>query len=172
MPIRQHRFCGIKINPALFGQGADINFNADPVAQHLPRHNVGMMFQLREEDAVPRLQKAAPAIGQQVDRLGRAAHKDNLIGVICPDKGRHLFAGQFIGQRHIGGARIDAPMDRRIIFAQRTRHGIDHSLRLLRRRGGVEIMPVLQAGEVGLVVPLPLAGGPFPGPSRKREGRG
>ena len=49
------------------------------VAQHLPRHDVGVVLHVGDEHLVARRQEgAAVALRHQVDRLGGAAHEHDL----------------------------------------------------------------------------------------------
>ena len=46
----------------------------------LPRHDVGVVLEVREDDLVARAEVGAtPALRHEVDRLGRAAHEDDLL---------------------------------------------------------------------------------------------
>jgi hypothetical protein len=50
-------------------------------AELLPRDDVGVVLEPRDDDLVARADVAAPpALRDQVDRLGRAAHEDDLFG--------------------------------------------------------------------------------------------
>jgi hypothetical protein len=67
---------------------------------------------------------------------------------VAADKFGHPPPRSLIGQRHVRRARIDAAMDGGIILSTRAHHRIEHSLRLLRTRCGIEIMPVAHTGEL------------------------
>ena len=72
-----HRRHGVKIDAMVGGQRNDV----DRGAGHLPGDDVGMMFERREENAVVRPEiRLAPALGDEVDPLGRAADEDDLVG--------------------------------------------------------------------------------------------
>src|SRR3546814_11620759 len=54
-----------------------------------------------------------------------------------------------VGERHVGRACIDAAMHRRIVAAHRIDHRVNHRLRLLGGRCGIEIVPAeSEAGEI------------------------
>ena len=58
---------------------------------NLPRHDVGMMLELADQDLVAGLEKSrAPALRDEVDRLGGAAHKDDFACVGRVEKARYL----------------------------------------------------------------------------------
>ena len=88
----------------------------------------------------------------KVDRLGCAAHEDDLV-FATTDKLRHPPSCCFIGQGHVRRSRINAAMDGGIILSHRSRASFDHSLGLLRTRRSIEVMPVANTGE--LVAQLP-----------------
>jgi hypothetical protein len=52
-----------------------------PFAQEMPGHDIGVMLGHRQDDLVARLHpRHGPAIGDQVDPLGRAGGEDDLLG--------------------------------------------------------------------------------------------
>ena len=52
---------------------------AGALAQHLPGHDVGVVLHVGDQDLVARRRRGAPeALRHQVDRLGGAAHEDDL----------------------------------------------------------------------------------------------
>ena len=118
-----------------------------------------MMLEHRQHDPVAGLQiGAAPALRDQVDPLGRAADEDDLLGRGGADERGDAPARRLEGERHLGRALIDAAMDGGVGLAIGAGDGVDHRLRLLRGRGGVEIGPALgDRREVG--EPVERAGG-------------
>jgi hypothetical protein len=69
-----------------------------PLAQEMPRHDVGMVLHDREHDLVARLDAlAAERIGDEVDRLGGVAGEDDLLFARGVEEGRHLLARALIG---------------------------------------------------------------------------
>ncbi len=75
-----HRFGRIEIDQALCGKRNDIDGDAGFVAEQLPGDDIGMVFEQRQQNAVASLEvRAAPALRDQVDRLGRAAGEDDLV---------------------------------------------------------------------------------------------
>ena len=156
--LGQVRFEPVEIDLPIFSQRADIDFRPGALGQHLPWDNVRMMLEHGQHDPVARREvRPAPAFRHEVDPLGRTTHEDDFVLGLCADKLGRPPPRRFIGARHLGRTCIDPAMDRRIVAAQRTAHRIDHHLRLLRGRGGVEIVPRLavsgqQAGEIGFTV--------------------
>ena len=62
--------------------------------EHLPRHDVGVVLHVREHDRVAGLQVGArPRVRDEVDRLGRVAREDDLLGARCVDEACDLARG-------------------------------------------------------------------------------
>ena len=58
------------------------DLGASGITRDLPRHQIGVVLELGDRDLVTLAEVAAsPAVGDQVDPLGGAAYKDDLIGV-------------------------------------------------------------------------------------------
>ncbi len=150
VPFGQHRRGGIKVDPAIGGQRADIDADAGVLLDQLPGHDVRMMLERRQQDAVAGLQiGAAPALRDQIDPLGRAAGEHDLVRP-GPNEAGDGGARRLERQRHVGRAAIDAAMHGRIIARITVGDGVDHRLRLLRRRRRVEIGPAFgQCREIG-----------------------
>ena len=72
-----HRGHGVEVDAMVLGQRHHVDFGAG----ELPGHDVAMMLQRGEQDAVAGLQMVPPpALRDQVDPLGRAADEDDLLG--------------------------------------------------------------------------------------------
>ncbi len=118
----------------------DAQQRAALVAQHLPRHDVRVVLQRRDDDLVtaPHV-RAAVALGDQVDGLGRAAHEDDLARVARVQKPADRGAGVFV---RLGGTlaqAVHAAMDVRVLLFVGPPQAFDHHLRLLGGRGVVEV---------------------------------
>ncbi len=70
-----------RVDPLVGGQRRDVDFDARAVAEQLPGHDVAVVLERRDQDAVAGLEAVAPAVGDEVDRLGRAAGEDDLVGL-------------------------------------------------------------------------------------------
>ena len=73
MLFGQHCFGGVEVDPAVGGQRHDIDF----VTGELPRNDVAVMLELRQQDAVAAVLRQRAR--DEVDRLGRAAGEDHLV---------------------------------------------------------------------------------------------
>ncbi len=124
-------------------------------ADELPGDDVGVVLHLRDEDLVPLAQPgAAPALGDQIDGLGRPAHEDDFARAGGVEEALDLTARSFVG---LGGAHaqlVHAAVDVGAIPPVEMVHRTQHRLGLLGRRSVVEVdqrMAVdflAQAGEV------------------------
>ncbi len=145
----------------------------------LPRHDVGVVLELRDDDLVARADvAAAPALGDEVDALGRAAHEDDLSGDGALRNAAHLVARAFVGVGRARRQRVGGAVDVRVLVLVEVREAIDHALRLLRGRGVVEpderaaVDPfccrigksrLIAYGSNGRTPLMPVAGAPAPG---------
>ena len=105
----------------------------------LPRHDVGVVLEVRDDDLVALADVLqAPALRHQVDRLGRAADEDDLLGRRRVDEARDLLARALVG---VGRARrefVRGAVDVGVLVRVEVRQPVDHRLRLLRGRRVVE----------------------------------
>ena len=74
------------------------------LAQEMPGHDVGVVLHDGQHDLVARLDAlAAESLGDEIDRLGRAAGEDDLFGRRGVEEGAHLFARALVALgRRIG----------------------------------------------------------------------
>jgi hypothetical protein len=74
---RHHR---VLVNLAARIDGRDHEPRARLFAHHLPRHDVGVVFQMRDEYLVAGFEHGPRvALGDQIDRFGGAAHENDLV---------------------------------------------------------------------------------------------
>jgi hypothetical protein len=98
------------------------------------------MLQRRNQDLVARLEpRPDVTLRDQVDRLGRAADVDDLLGRTCVDEAADRLACSLV---RVGGAlaqRVHAAVDVGVVVLVVVVDGLDHCARTLARRGVVEI---------------------------------
>ena len=134
MAVVRQLFRRVEVDLAMRGQRNDI----DGVAGELPRDDVAVMLELAEQHAIAAV--ARGALGDEVDRLGRAAREDGFVRRAADQFARRA-ARRLEALGHRRRALVDPAVDGRIVAAIGIGDGVDHRLRLLRGRGGIEIMP-------------------------------
>ena len=101
--LGQQFFVFVQQNLAGSSTGTTRSFAPAFGRQKLPGHDVGMMFEMRDEDLITGFHEAlAVGLGDKVDALCGAAHENNLFGRAGIDEAAHRLAGVLIG---IGGTR-------------------------------------------------------------------
>ena len=110
------------------------------LAQEMPRHDVGMVLHDREHDLVARLDPLArERVGDEIDRLGGVAGEDDLFGARRIEERPHLLARALVAFGRGIGEIMQAAMHVGIFRRVGLLDAVEHRLRLLRRRGVVEI---------------------------------
>ena len=123
--------------------------------QLLPRHDIGVVLEVRDDDLVAAADElAAKGIGDQVDAFGGAAHENDFIGRGGAEEVGHLGARRLIGVAGARGQRMGGAVDVRIFVRIKIRHAIDHGLRLVGGGGivephqGLAVDPFRQHGKI------------------------
>ena len=97
------------------------------------------MLQPGDDDLIiPADVLAAPALGDEVDRLGRAPHEDDLVDRTGVQETTGLLAGRLVGIGRPGRQCVGRPVDVRVFVLVEVLQPVDHRLRFLRRRGIVQ----------------------------------
>ena len=106
----------------------------------LPRHDVGVVLHVRDQNFVALAQiRAAPARGDEVDRLRRAAREHAFPRLARADERRGAFPRVFERGRRRLAQMIKPAVNVRVFLGIKPGNGIDDALRFLRRGGAVEI---------------------------------
>ena len=137
--------------------GHDLQLRALLLAEHLPRHDVRVVLEVRDDDLVAGADElAAVAVHHEIDALGAARREDDLALFLRVQEALHAAACAFIGVGRDCGQRVDAAMDVRVLVRLVAHEAVDDLLRHLARRGVVEEgqrlavrMHVAQDREVG-----------------------
>ena len=110
------------------------------LAQQLPGDDVRVVLHLRDQHLIALADmRAAIRLRHEVDRFGRAAHEHDLARARGIQEALRFLAGQLVGLRGALAQQVDAAMDVRVVLGVAPHHRIDHRLRLLGRRGVVEV---------------------------------
>ena len=114
---------------------ADAQGIAAIITQHLPGHDIGVVFKLGDQHRLIRAHHAAaPAMRDQIDRFRAVACENHFPRIGGIDEARHRAARRFVCIGRHFGEPIGATMDIGISRFHAARHGINHRARLLRTR--------------------------------------
>ena len=103
-------------------------------AQHLPGNDVRMMLEPGDNDLIILLDIAAsPTLRDQIDALGRPAHKDDFLCGRCVQEPSNSFPRPFISISRPRSQRMRGTVYVRILVRVVVRDSIDHRLRLVCR---------------------------------------
>jgi hypothetical protein len=110
------------------------------LAQHLPRHDIGVVLHHRDHDRITVADlRASVTVGHEIDGLGRAAHEHDLPRLGRVEEPGDRGACGLVGLRRPLAEPVNGAMNVGILLGVETRQAIDDHLRLLRGRGAVEI---------------------------------
>ncbi len=127
------------------------------LGQHLPGHDVRVVFHFRDEDFVPLVDlTAAVAVGDQVDGLGGAADEDDLARLFGADEPADLVAGRLVRGGGALAQLVDAAVDVGALLEVAPAQPVEHGERFLCGGRAVEVdqrVTVRLAGEGGEVPP-------------------
>ena len=99
--------------------------------QHLPWHDIGMVFQMGDQNFVIRPEQIPVAIGNQVNRFRRSASEDDLLGGFSVDETTCGFPGCFECLCRPVGESVHSAMNIGIVFSVVLRHCIQNRLGFL-----------------------------------------
>ncbi len=140
---------------ALVVDGRHAQHRAFLFGQKLPRHNVRMVLQRRDDNfSAPLHVPAAPGLRDQVDAFGSAANEDDLARVLRVDEALHFGPAVLIALGRALAQLVYAAMDVRVVGGIQVADSVDHLQGLLRAGGVIEIHqriavdPLAQDGEV------------------------
>ena len=128
---RSSRPSSVSAEPAQRGPG--------PLARELPRHQVGVVLHLRDDDLVARPQPLADGAGQQVQPLGDVLGEDDLARVGGAEEGRHLLAGTLVERGRFLGEGVNPAVNIGVVTLVVVALGVQHGQRLLAGRRAVEV---------------------------------
>ena len=117
----------VHVEQAVVGEGDVVERRPDLAGQLLPGNDVGVMLELGGEHPLAGAQVgAAPAVGHQVDRLGRVAHEHDLALRWRAEEGGDLAPRPLEPVRGVLAQLVDPAMDVRVVMGVHVRDRIDH----------------------------------------------
>jgi hypothetical protein len=153
-PCAEQRVEGADVERAVVANRRHDEARARALAEQLPRDDVRVMLEARDQHLVARRKALAEARRDEVDRFRRAAREDDLGKRRRVDEASDFLARALVGGRRPFTELMHAAMDVRVVQALLLRHGLVHRYRRLARRCVIEVrerLPMhelVQRGEV------------------------
>ena len=108
-------------------------------AEHLPRHDVGVMFEPSDDDLIVLLNiSPTPALRYKIDGFGCSADKDDFAGGSSIEEAARLLACRLVSVRSARGQLMRGAMHIRVFVLVEITDSVNNRLRLLRRRSVVK----------------------------------
>jgi len=137
---REQRIEGLDIELATIVDWRHDEARSGLLADHLPRHDVGMVLEFGDEYLVPGTEaRARVALRDKIDRLGRSASENDLIRLCGIQKPLHGDASRLVRRGPFRAQGVHAAMDVGVLELVVSAQALDDDTRLLRRRGVVDI---------------------------------
>ena len=137
---RQVRLKHVSVQGAVFVQLHDEHLHPALLGEHLPRHDVAVVLHPCQHDAIALGQVGpAPGLGNEVDAVGRASHKEHLLGGRRVEVGAHRLTGRLIRLRGLLGQGVHPAVDVAVAFGQVFGLGLNDRHRLVGRRRAVKV---------------------------------
>ena len=138
-----------QVEPALVGDTEPAQRGTGADAELLPRHQVGVVLHLGDEDLVAGADAEAGSIraggggvaqrvGHEVDPLGGVLGEHDLVSAGADERGDPR-AGRLVGLGRLLGELVGPAVRGRVVLLVEVALGVEHLPRLLRRRAGVEV---------------------------------
>ena len=140
----------VEVDAAVLGHRIPLQFSSGAARELLPRHEVGVVLQLRDDDgvALTHSERARAGIAQhvrdQVQRLGRIFRERDLV-VVRADEGGDGLAGGLVRVGGLFRQLVGAAVHGRVAAEHEVALGVPHPLRALRRRPRIQVHQRLAA---------------------------
>jgi hypothetical protein len=135
-----------EVEPAVVGQRDPAQRGAGALAEHLPRHQVGVVLHLGDADLVAGADREAAArggvaegVGHQVVGLGGVLGEHHLVAVRRADEAGDGVAGRLVAVGRLLAQRVHAAVHVAVVLLHEAPLGVEHLRRLVRGRGVVEV---------------------------------
>ena len=121
-------------------KGQHTNLCTLTFGHQLPRHNIGVVFHLADDDIITLAQESlAPRIGDGIYRSGSSRREDYLLAIGSTYKHTHALARLLVELGCLLRKTMYATVDIGILLTMQTIHRLDNSLGLLRRSSTIEV---------------------------------
>ena len=149
-PLVEHGGIGVQVQFAGLVARDHPQHRAGAFGHQLPRHDIGVVFELADDDFVagPEL-AAAVARRDQVDAFGRAAGPDDLLGRWCVEKCRHTGPRRLEGPGRAIAQGVRRAVDIGIVLHVVAFDDVENSTRFL---GGGRVVQVDQGLAANLLM--------------------
>src|ERR1700749_2227572 len=92
------------------GHGQEMELGSDTSGDNLPRDQIGLIFHLRQQNAVPRLELvSSPGRSDQINRFGGASRENNRFHVLGVQESGNPLSGVFVKRRGPSTWRLHPP---------------------------------------------------------------
>ncbi len=125
---------------ALVADGHNAQHRAGLLAEHLPGHDVRVMFHRGDNDLIAGVQVgAAPTLRDEVDALGGTANEDDFARLGRAEEAAYLLTCLLVSAGGTLTQQMDGTMNVGVVVAVVVLQGVEYRLRLLRGGRVVEI---------------------------------
>ena len=129
-----------EIKLAVIRQPNPADFEVTFCSEHLPRHDVGVVFHVGEHNCVSCTQIGfPPREGDKVEALGSVLGKDDRFRNWCVNEAGNFCSGAFEVIVCFGSHTVRRTVNGGVVVGQEIRHRIDDHLRFLSRVRRIEI---------------------------------
>ena len=139
-PLVEQTIQGVEIDTGLIGNRYGQHLGADARRDELPGHDIRVVLQPGKQHAIARFQvRRPPAVGNEIDRLRRAARPDHLAAARAVQESGQRIAGALEAPRGAIGERVRPAVHVGVVAAVVIRYGVDNGIRFLRGGGIIEV---------------------------------
>jgi len=130
----------LHVEPPVVAYPRDADSRSGLGSHHLPRHDVGVVLHLGQQDLVSCLEIGSPpACGDQVDALGAAANEDDLLVALGVEELSDSPPRLLEGRRRALAQRVHAAVHVAVVLGIVAGNAFDHSTRFVGRRRVIQI---------------------------------
>src|SRR5438445_657186 len=129
----------LEVERAVLPEGNRLQNRTAVPSRQLPRNDVRVVFELRDQHLIARPQGAAERLGQEAQPVGRPACEDDFLAAPGADEPLDTVAGGLVELGGLFAERVDGAVDVGVAPGVVLTHRLDDRPRPLARRGRVEV---------------------------------